>query len=386
MNECEFLKTSEALKIHFSTLVDPRVDRTKSYSIPEIMLIILSASICGAESWRDFVRFGDAKIDFLRNYFPYKSGIPCKNTFARIMSALDPEEFKVCFMSWVNSFQSEHGDVIAIDGKTLRNSATHSKNMQNIVMVSAFSSSLKLVLAQEKVSEKSNEITAIPLLLDLIDVENNIITLDAMGCQTKIAEKIISKNGDYIFSLKGNQGSLNEDIRLFLESEVAKVKDSQIEGIHETIDAGHGRIEVRKCFVSSQIEWLTQKEAWAGLQSVAMIEETQIRNGKTSIERRFFISSLPANAQKIAQSVRAHWTIENCLHWTLDVVFNEDLSTIRSNHSPQNMAVVRHFSLNMLQMAKQNCFPKNSIKGLRKSAGWDHQVLSAILKQNFQDR
>jgi predicted transposase YbfD/YdcC len=373
---------SEEFKGCFSKLADSRIDRKKLYPLPEILFIVLCGSICGAGSWRDFVLFGQEKLDFLREHFPYSHGIPSKNTFARVFAALKAEEFRACFIDWVQGLQKMLAGVVAIDGKTLCNSHDDGLGKSAIHMVSAFATGVRLVLAQEKVEEKSNEITAIPKLLKLFDVRGNTITIDAAGCQKAIAEQIVEQQGDYVLALKGNQGTLNEDVRLFLETEIAKPLSSAIESVYEESDAGHGRIETRKCIVSSQIDWLAQKSQWAGLRTIAMIEETREIGEKTSFERRFFISSLPADASKIAQAVRAHWMVENNLHWTLDVVFNEDQSRIRKDHAPENMAIIRHFTLNMLHNA-QASFKGVGIKGLRKKAGWGNDTLRTVLKQNF---
>jgi len=366
----------------FSNLVDIRIDRKKLYPLHEILFIVLCGSICGASSWRDFVEFGEEKLDFLREHFEYANGIPCKNTFARVFASMDAEEFKACFIHWVEGLHKRLQGVIAIDGKRLRNSDDVTQGQSAIHMVSAFASDIRLVLAQEKVQEKSNEITAIPKLLKLFEVKGNTITIDAAGCQKAIAKQIIDLEGDYVLALKGNQGSLNEAVRLFLESESVKPGSKAISSVMQESDAGHGRIETRRCVVSDQLDWLEQKPEWAGLRSIAMIEETREFKGKTSVERRFFISSLPADAAQIAKAVRAHWAIENNLHWTLDVVFNEDQSRVRKDHAPENMAIVRHFTLNMLHKA-QASFKGVSIKGLRKKAGWGNQTLLHILQQAF---
>lgn len=373
---------AERFQEHFGKMTDPRVERTKLYPLEEILFVMLCGSICGAESWRDFVMFGLDKLDFLRDYFPFEAGIPCKNTFARVSAALEPEQFRACFIAWAASLQTVQGEVIAIDGKTLCNSADTSSSAAAIHMVSAFGADSRLVLAQQKVAEKSNEITAIPALLDLLDVTGHTITIDAMGCQRSIAKKIRDNGADYVLALKGNQGRLNDDVRLFLESEAAKPVSTAITDTYSESDAGHGRIESRKCIVSNQLDWLEQKSAWAGLSSIAMIEETREFKGRISTDRRFFISSLPANARQIAQAVRAHWAIENTLHWTLDVVFNEDKSTVRKDHAPQNMAIVRHVVLNILNTAKKH-FKGVGIKALRKKAGWGNDNLRLILKQGF---
>lgn len=373
---------SEAFEDCFEELQDPRIDRKKLYPLQELLFVVLCGAICGAESWRDYVLFGNARLDFLREYFAYAQGIPSKNTFARVFSALDPERFRVCFMQWVKGLQKGWTGVVAIDGKTLRGSHDAAAGKSAIHMVSAFAAQARLVLGQQKVDEKSNEITAIPALLELLDVTAQTVTIDAAGCQKAIAQNIQDKNAHYVPALKGNQGTLNKEVRLFLETEVAKTASNAIEDIFEESDAGHGRIETRKCFVSSELDWLSQKPQWAGLNTVAMIEETCERGGKVSTERRFFISSLPADARCIAHAVRAHWAIENNLHWSLDVVFNEDKCRVRKGHAPQNMAIMRHFVMNMLNGAKAQ-HKGVGIKALRKKAGWGNSTLRQILQQNF---
>ena len=376
------MKVSQAFETHFSKLKDPRIKRKKLYPLMEILFVVLCGTICGAESWRDFVLFGKEKIDFLKRYFLFTNGIPSKDTFARLFAVLDPEIFKSCFIEWIKSLQEVLQDVIAIDGKTLCNSIDELNHVPAIHMVSAFATGARLVLAQQKVDDKSNEITAIPLLLDLLNLKGNIVTIDAMGCQKAIAEKLHQKEADYVLALKGNQGTLSEDVKLFLETEIAKKSGSAIEDQYEEIDKGHGRIETRKCVVTSQIDWLEQKPQWAGFKTIAMIEEQREIRGKISTERRFFISSLPADAKQIASSVRAHWLVENALHWTLDVVFNEDGSRIRKKNAGQNMALIRHIVFNMLSSTKK-CFKDVGLKALRKKAAWGDSTLDLILRQNF---
>lgn len=375
----EISKTFEA---HFAELKDPRIKRKKLYPLVEILFVVLCGSICGAESWRDFVLFGKEKIDFLRHYFPFIHGIPSKNTFARLFYVLDPEAFKTCFVEWVKSMQIALKEVIAIDGKTLCNSKDELDNIPAIHLVSAFATGSRLVLGQQKVDDKSNEITAIPLLLDLLSLKGNTLTIDAMGCQKAIAEKIHQKEADYVLSLKGNQGTLKEDVQLFLETELDKESSPAIEDKYEEVDKGHGRIETRKCIVSSEIDWLEQKLEWAGFKTIAMIEEIRKIGEKMTTERRFFISSLSANAKQIASAVRAHWLVENALHWTLDVVFNEDNLRVRKKNAGLNMALIRHIVFNMLSNAKK-CFKDVGTKALRKKAAWGNATLEFILKQNF---
>jgi predicted transposase YbfD/YdcC len=373
---------SASFSEHFSKLKDPRINRKKLYPLMEILFVILCGTICGAESWRDFVVFGKEKLDFLRRYFPFENGVPSKNTFARVMASMNTELFKSCFIQWVQSLHVILRDVIAIDGKTLRHSFDTAKEKTAIHMVSAFATEARLVLGQIKVSDKTNEITAIPMLLDLLELTGAIITIDAMGCQKEIAKKIIEKEADYVLSLKGNHSTLHEDVKLFLETEILKNQSNAISDTYESVDAGHGRIETRKCWVSDELDWLEQKAEWLGLNTIAMIEEIREFGEKTTKERRFFLTSLPADAKLISSSVRAHWGVENTLHWTLDMTFREDDSRVRSGNAAENMAVVRHISLNMLQNAKKT--EKDiSIRGLRKKAGWGHSTLDHIIRQNF---
>lgn len=372
---------SQAFETHFSGLKDPRIKRKKLYPLMEILFVVLCGTICGAESWRDFVLFGKEKTDFLKKYFPYANGIPSKDTLARLFAVLDPESFKKCFIAWVKSLQETLQDVIAIDGKTLCNSIDKANNVPAIHMVNAFATGARLILAQQKVDDKSNEITAIPLLLDLLSLKGNVVTIDAMGCQKAIAEKIIEKEGDYVLFLKGNHGNLSADVQLFLETEVAKKSSTAIDR-YEEVDKGHGRIETRKCIVSSKLDWLGQKPEWSGIKSIAMVEETREIGKKISTECRFFISSLPADAKKIAKAVRAHWLIENALHWTLDVVFDEDNLRVRKKNAGQNMAIIRHVVFNMLGNAKK-CFKDVGTKALRKKAAWGDSTLELILRQSF---
>lgn len=252
----------ESFHHYFGHLKDPRIDRHKLYPLSEILLTVLCGSICGAESWRDFVIFGQEKIDFLRSIYPFSHGIPCKNTFARVFAAMNPEHFKECFVEWVKSLQEFPLSIMAVDGKTLCNSAKDGHATSPIHMVSAFATEARLVLAQQKVDDKSNEITAIPKLLAMLDLKGYTVTIDAMGTQKAIAQQIIEQGGDYVLALKGNQGSLNEDIRLFLETEYENTSSSALDTQYRDVDKGHGRIEERLCVASNQIDWLKQRCHW----------------------------------------------------------------------------------------------------------------------------
>lgn len=369
-----------AFLYHFDALEDPRIDRKKLYPLPEILLIVLCGSICGAQSWRDFVIFGEEKRDYFRRFLPFK------NTFARVLSALDPKMFKQCFIAWMQSFQLALKEVIAIDGKSLRKSFDKATEQSAIHMVSAFATSSKLVLGQEKVNEKSNEITAIPKLLDLLALEGAIVSIDAMVTQKRIAKKIREKKADYVLSLKGNHSTLHDDIHLFLSTEIEKLhqdKSHKIIDRYEDHDKGHGRIEHRICYVTDHLGWLEQRVDWCDLKTIAMVESRVTIGDKTTTEQRYFISSLPANAKELAEAVRSHWAIENSLHWVLDVTMGEDLSRVRKDHAPENMGMVRHIVLNLLRGAKSQFKKDMSLKGLQKKAGWGEKTLSTILMQKF---
>ncbi|MEO1944544.1 MAG: ISAs1 family transposase [Candidatus Thioglobus sp.] len=375
-----------AFLYHFDDLKDPRIDRQKLYPLPEVLLIVLSGSICGAQSWRDFVYFGDEKLDYLRRFLPFANGIPSKNTFARVLSALDPAVFKTCFISWIHSFQLAVKEVIAIDGKCLRKSFDKASGQSAFHMVSAFATSTKLVLGQEKVAEKSNEITAIPKLLDLLNIKGAIISIDAMGTQKKIAKKIRDKKADYVLSLKGNHSKLHNDIKLHFSSEIEKCKtekSSRSFDIFKQENKGHGRIEKRTCYVTDKIEWLERRGQWCDLKTIAMVESVVTRGDKTSTEKRFFISSLAPNAKEIAEAIRSHWAIENSLHWVLDVTMGEDNSRVRKDNAPVNMAMVRHIVLNLLRGSKVKFRKDMSLKALQKKAGWGESTLDTILMQEF---
>ena len=373
-------KIEDTFLDHFNELKDPRSSRNRLYTISEILLVTLGAAICGAEGWQDVEDFGVLKIEYLRQFLSFKNGIPSDDTFRRFFRAIDPEAFQAIFRAWVKSLQPAlASDVIAIDGKASRHSFDGENNMLH--MISAYATDARLVLAQEKVSQKSNEITAIPSLLEWLDIKGSTITIDAMGCQYKIADQIIKKEGDYIFSLKGNQGELCKDVKEFFEDNDCSALNNL--DIYEDFDKGHGRIETRKCLVSTDILWLKERHPkWHTIKSIIRIDSTREIKDKISMETRYYVSSIPGGSRKLLSKIRSHWAIENSLHWVLDMSFGEDQSRIRKENAPQVMAVVRHIALNLLQLKKAN-MPRQSIKRLRKMAGWDANTLSSILFQNF---
>jgi predicted transposase YbfD/YdcC len=325
------------------------------------------------------VDFGKIKIKYLREYLPYKNGIPSDDTFRRFFRAINPEKFQELFRQWVRILSPNLNDnVIAIDGKSSRRSYDDDKKMLHTI--SAYATESRLVLGQEKVSDKSNEITAIPKLLEWLDIKGRIITIDAMGCQYKIANQILKQQGDYIFCLKGNQGTLHEDIKLYFSDQALVNKSAN----HcDDYDKGHGRIEHRKCSIVSDVDWLKERHTeWGSIKSIIRIESTREIKEKISMETRYYISSLVQTADKTLSSIRSHWAIENSLHWVLDMSFGDDQSRIRKENAPQVMAVMRHIALNLLQFAKAQ-MKRQSIKRLRKMAGWDNQILAYILQQKF---
>lgn len=371
-------RLEEGFLDYFKELKDPRSNRNRLYGMSEILLVTLCAAICGSEGWQDVEDFGKLKIDFLKTILPFKNGIPSDDTFRRFFRSIDHLQFQGLFRSWVTSLGGAvNKESIAIDGKSLRRSYDEEGNMLH--MISAYATEARLVLGQEKVSDKSNEITAVPILLDNLDIRGATVTIDAMGCQYKIADKIIAKEGNYIFSLKGNHSNLSDDVKLYLQDIMPNKKN-----YHEDFDKGHGRIETRKCWVSNNTQWLRKRHPnWRSIKSIACIESTRESKGKIGTEMRYYISSLEdTTAKKVLSSVRSHWAIENSLHWVLDMSFGEDQSRIRKDNAPQVMAVIRHIALNLLQLTKAQ-MPRQSIKRLRKMAGWCNSVLIAVLQQKF---
>ena len=373
------LKPKTTIEEHFSAIKDPRLDRTKLHQLIDIITITLCAVISGAESWSDIELFGQCKYDWFKSFLELPNGIPSHDTFNRVFARLDTEQLEKCFSDWVKSINSLlPGEQIAIDGKTLRHSYDHNKEQKAIVMVSAWARDSGLVLAQRKVSKKSNEITAVPELLKVLELSGAIVTLDAMGCQKEIVNQIASQQGDYLITLKKNQGNLYKRVdNLFKEVLNGEHFGSKYSS-YSLDEDGHSRTEKRDYHVLNNIsEVIDSEKKWLNLNSVIRVEYLrQLKNGKIKQESRYFITSLSKEAEQLADYIRGHWSIENQLHWVLDVEFNEDNSRIRKDNEPANLAVIRHIALNLI---KQNKKFKGSIKSKRNRAGWDNNYLREIL-------
>lgn len=361
------------LKDYFLELPDPRIERTKAHDLIDILVISIVAIICGADDWNMIEAFGKTKQGWFSEFLTLRNGIPSHDTFNRVFSMLDPKKFNECFIKWTESVcKLNNGEVISIDGKALRATAQPSNGQSCVYLVSAWASENKVMLGQQKVSEKSNEITAIPSLLEALVLKGCIITIDAMGCQKEIAKGIIEKEADYILALKGNQGLLNQQVKQSFQLE----KPLQIS---TELDLGHGRIEKRTCSVIDNLQWIEESDKWDSLKTIIKIDShfEEKATGKISQDTRFYISSLAPNSTKINQAIRKHWLIENSLHWCLDIAFAEDKSRIRNGFADQNFALLRRIGLNLLKNDTANKF---GIKNKRILAGWDNAYLAKILK------
>lgn len=357
---------------YFSGLPDARQAGKVVYPLNEVLLLALLAVLAGAESFTDIARFGDKKLALLRRFLPFVDGTPPHDTLGDIFATLDAAAFQRCFVDWVAALTKTPVEVIAIDGKTLRGS---SGKKALVHMVSAFAARQRLVLAQTKVNEKSNEIVAIPALLDMMAIEGAVVTIDAMGCQRDIAAKIIGKKADYILALKGNQGRLREDVEVFANEQKTKGFADTVITTHETIDADHGRIETRKYTVIHDVAWLQARHDWPGLQGVIMVESRREMAEKIERETRFYITSTTLEAKLSGPMIRDHWAVENSLHWVMDMTFRDDECRIRTEHAPANFTTLRHMAHNLVRKAPG----KDSLRLKRKTAAWDDHYLVSLI-------
>ena len=375
----ENIHTASLISI-FSALKDPRIERTKRHDLMDIIAIAICAVVCGADSWVDVEQFGNSKKEWLSRLLKLPNGIPSHDTFGRVFSALDAERFQECFTEWVRTVSEiTEGQIVAIDGKTVRRSHDNRAGRSAIHVVSAWASSNRLVLGQTRVDDKSNEITAIPKLLSMLELSGCIVTIDAMGCQKEIASKIIERGADYTLSLKRNQRRLHEEVSdLFDEARREDFAELDCDWF-ETVEKGHGRVEIRRCWATSDaafIAYLNDRGEWTKLRSVAMVESERRVDGKTSAEIRYYISSLAGDAERLLEAVRGHWGVENSVHWTLDVSFGEDDSRVRKGSGAEMSAALRRMALNMLN--QENSL-RVGIAAKRKRAGWDHEYLLKVL-------
>ena len=363
----------------FAGLKDPRIERTKKHLLTDMLVISICGFICGIDNWVELAQYGRIKKDWFKSFLELPNGIPSHDTFGRLYAALDPEQFSRCFAEWVKAIaEVTEGEVVAIDGKTVRGSFDRASKKAAIKMVSAWASKTGLVLGQVKTDAESNEITAIPKLLEILHLQGCLVTIDAAGCQREIVKHIIDKGADYVISLKKNQGALHAATVAFFTEAREESFETVKHAYTETLEKEHGRLETRRYWVTGKLDWFRERTDWEGLTSVGMVESEREVNGVTSKEIRYYISSLVGDdAVKFAGAVRGHWSVENSLHWVLDVDFDEDHSRVRKDNAPENMAMLRHVALNLLK--GDTTVRKVGIKTRRKMAGWSNDYLAHLL-------
>jgi predicted transposase YbfD/YdcC len=360
---------------YFNELPDLRQPGKVRYPLREVLLLCLLAVLAGAETFVDIARFGDRKLALLRRFLPFGDGTPSHDHLGDIFATLDAEIFQRCFVAWVAALTGTPAEVIAIDGKTLRRCYQKKGAKAAIHMVSAFAARQRLVLGQVKVAEKSNEIVAIPKLLDMLAIEGAIVTIDAMGCQRDIAQKILDKKADYALALKGNQGTLCEDVEVFVAEQKARgFKDTTISR-HETVDGDHGRIETRTTTVIHDVAWLQQRHNWPGWQGVVIVDSRREIGNQVELETRLYITSLVLLANQLGPIIRSHWAIENSLHWVMDMIFRDDECRVRKEHAPANFTTIKHMAHNLIRKAPG----KDSLRLKRKVAAWDDDYLASLI-------
>lgn len=363
----------------FENLTDPRIERTRWHELVDIVVIAICGTICGCDSWEDLPRYGKAKYEWLKTFLRLRNGIPSADTFARVFQRLQPEEFMNCMSAWVDALrQREGGEIVAIDGKTMRGSGDARSGSGPLHMVRAWASENHLVLGQQTCEEKSNEITAIPKLLELIELSGAIVTIDAMGCQTEIVNKIRAKQADYVLSVKDNQPTLKRQIAKTFEDQMERAAQGKQPRFrrHVTCETNGGREEERSYYVLPAPHSLRQSKRWQDVKSIGMVIRRRTVKGEEQICVHYYISSLSPQVRRFARVVRSHWSIENSLHWMLDVNFAEDQSRIRKGASPEIATMLRQLALMILKHDRQL---KGSLRGKRKIAGWNNDALETLL-------
>jgi predicted transposase YbfD/YdcC len=373
--DCAAFAETVVFLSYFKDIHEPRQQGKITYPLDEILLLCLLAVLAGAETFVDIALFGCKKLELLRRIRRFEEGTPAHDHLGDVLAVLDAEQFQRCFVAWVAALTGVPEGVIAIDGKSVRRSHDKNGGKAAIHMVSAFAARQRLVLGQVKVAEKSNEIVAIPKLLDMLAIEGAIVTIDAMGCQRDIAQRVVDKKADYILALKGNQGSLREDVEVFVaEQKAAGFKDTQISK-DQTVDGDHGRIETRTTTVIHDVAWLQERHDWPGLKAIVMVESTRETGDKIEQETRFYITSLVLLASLLGPIVRSHWAIENSLHWVMDMVFRDDDCRVRTDHAPANFCTIKHMAHNLIRKAPG----KGSLRLKRKAARWDDDFLASLV-------
>ncbi|MEH1938857.1 MAG: ISAs1 family transposase [Nostoc sp.] len=372
------LKPKITIADHFLGIEDPRIDRTKRHNLIDIMTIAIIAVICGADGWVGIETYGCAKYEWLTTFLELPNGIPSHDTFARVFAQINPQQFQSCFLDWMKSIQKvTNGEVVAIDGKILRGSYDTNNEQSAIQIVSAWATTNKLVLGQIKVDSKSNEITAIPELLKILELSGCLVTIDAIGCQKEIVRLITQQNADYVITLKKNQGNLYDEVEKLFQFVISTGFEGIEHSTYKTEERGHGRHEIRHYMMLSGIgSRLNPDSVWSNFNSVGMVESVRSLNGETTVETRYFISSLKSNVEQFANSIRSHWGVENSLHWILDVALREDDCRIRKDNAPQNFAILRHIAVNLLTQEKRR---KRGIKNKQFLAAMDNKYLLSIL-------
>ena len=368
---------------HFQDLPDPRVDRTKDHDLIDILIIAICTLLCAGESFNDMEDFGHAKEDWFKTFLRLRHGIPSHDTFNRVFAALDPQAFLDCFLRWTQSLrQAVKQEIVALDGKALRRALNGDQSVKYVV--SAWAEDNGLVLGQLKVADKSNEITALPELLRVLELAGCIVTVDAMGTQKKIAQEIMEADADYVLALKGNHETVHEEVKSFLDATVAEKQSKPRKpspaaaslAVLETVEKDHGRIETRRYYQSVALDWFADRSQWEGLQSVGMVEAIREIGSERTVERRYYLASLPLDVATFARAVRGHWGVENKLHWVLDVQLREDQSRARAGYAAENLATLRRLALKLLKREKTK---RRGIRGKQLNASWDHAYLLRLL-------